>query len=460
MIIRRIVGVLFLTVGLSCCHKHVVKRHMDVPTSFPSSSPAYKPISDLPQTLWWHQFNDLELNHLIDEGLTCNRDIHIAIGNLQEAKGVLKEVNLSWIPTVQLWGGYSTNPALGIPGKFYAAWPYYTLNIMQLYSQNKQATFNLKYYQAAVEGVRLTVIGQIATAYFTLMAQWEQLKLLQQLDNDVNSLIRLSQKDLYIGLGNELSVAQLQSDEQLIRSKFHSIKENITACENALHYFVNENPGHLRNKHNFSQIDFSRIKPGSLPVDVLNNRPDMKMAEYALKAAHANVSVAYSNFFPVMQLDDFVGEVDDPEKKLVDVVDAYGVIHLAASNLGRIAASQGKRTAALAEFQKTVKRILKEVDTDYDSNKQKNQRFLDYKSALHVYQKKYTLQRGLFKTGLISYAELLQSKIYLDNLALDVNMAKLDLALSLVMLYQDLAGGYAHQHVLSNHRSNKNDDSK
>ncbi|HEL8434116.1 TPA: TolC family protein, partial [Legionella pneumophila] len=49
----------------------------------------------------------------------------------------------------------------------------------------------------------------------------------------------------------------------------------------------------------------------------------------------------------------------------------------------------------------------------------------------------------LLKSGLMSYKELLESKIYLDTLALSTNQAKLELAMSLVMLYQDLAGGYA-----------------
>ncbi|HGH3280733.1 TPA: TolC family protein, partial [Legionella pneumophila] len=60
------------------------------------------------------------------------------------------------------------------------------------------------------------------------------------------------------------------------------------------------------------------------------------------------------------------------------------------------------------------------------------------------YQHKYKLQNGLLKTGLMSYKELLESKVYLDNLALSTNQAKLELAMSLVMLYQDLAGGYAY----------------
>jgi len=460
MMIYKITAIFCLSTVLWACSKSSEKPISDIPANFRSSTSSYQLVAKLPYTAWWQQFKDPLLNQLIQDGLNSNRDIEVALGHLQEAKGMLKEVKLSWIPTVQLWAGYSTNPALGVPGSFYAAWPTYTLNILQLYAQQKQATFNMMYYQAAVEGVRLTVIGQIAGAYFTLMAQSEQLRLLQQLDGDLNELIRLSQKDLAIGLADELTIAQLQSDEQLVRSQMLPVQQNKVASENALRYLLNKNPGAVANKNNFASIDFGRIKPGSLPAAVLNNRPDMRMAWYALKAAHANVLSAYSTFFPIMQLDDFIGEIDAPKQELAQAVDSYGIVNLALSNLGRIDASKGKQAAALAEFQKTIKRILKEVDTDYEANKQKNQQYLDYKKALKLYEKKYTLQVELFNTGLISYKDLLQSKIYLDNLALAVNLAKLELALSLVLLYQDLAGGYAHQNHLEKNKLNKHADNK
>ncbi len=432
--------------GLLSCTKPV-KKNMDIPTTFPSSSPSYKMVSQLPYTAWWQQFNDPELNRLMSAGLRVNRDIHIAIGNLQQAKGVLQEVNLSWLPTVQLWGGYSTNPALGVPGAFYAAWPYYTVNIMQLYSQHKQAKYTVMYYQAAIDGIKLTIIGQISAAYFTLIAQQERLALLNQLDDDLKILIKLNEQDIVIGLADNISVNQLRSEEQIISAQRHPIVQNIRASENALHYLVNENPGRIKDYHSFSQVDFTKIKPGNLPAEVLNNRPDMKMAVYAVRAAYAGVEVAYSNFFPVIQLDDFVGEVTLPTHNLANALDSYAVANLAPSLLGKITSSKGKRYAVIAELQKTIKRILNEVDTDYADNKNKTKQLITYQKAQYDYEKKYKLQHDLFNTGLISYKELIQSKIYLDNLALQVNQVKLSLALSLVVLYQDLAGGYAHQEV-------------
>lgn len=440
--LKRILSLILLVEILVGCRG--VEQLPVPPIKFPSSTKAYKLVDNLPYVAWWQQFHDLELNQLIEAGLKNNMDIHIAIGNLQQARGELQQVKLSWIPTLKLFAGYSTNPALGVPGGFYGAWPYYVLNIMQLYTQQKQATYNVQLNQAAVDGMRLALIGQVASAYFTLIAQLEQLRLLQQLDKDLKSLIALSEQDIKIGLVNEIDLAQLQSNERLIAAQMKPILHNIVFSENALRFLINENPGRVKNKNNFAKIDFTRFKPGSLPATVLNNRPDMKMAEYALKAAHIGILVAYSNFFPALQLDEFLGESHLPHGKFAQVTDAYANWTITPSDLGNITASKGAYQAQVAEFNKTVKRILKEVDTDYSANKRMNEQFIAYLHAEEDYRRKYKLQQGLLKIGLISYKDLLQSRIYLDNLALTTNQAKLELAMSLVALYQDLAGGYAH----------------
>ena len=430
--------------GLLGCTKKTEHQVSAVPQQFPSSSKDYKRVDNLPYLSWWQQFNDQELNLLIDLGLKNNNDIHIAIGNLQEAQGALQQVKLSWLPIVKTYAGYSTNPALGSPAGFYGIWPYYALNLMQLYTQQKQAKYYVELAEAAISGVRLLVIGQISASYFTLMAQLEQLRLVQQLDKDLKTLIALSKQDIDIGLSNQIDLAQLQADELQIAAQLGPIKHNIVVSENALRYLINADPGPIQSKNNFAQINFSRFRPGSIPAQVLNNRPDLKMAEFSLKAAKMDINIAYSNFFPSLQLDDFIGKAHLPNGFFVQTTDAYFNGNIALSTLGTISAAKGAYHVKIAEFIKTVKRILKEVDTDYSANKRMNEKYLTYLHATKDYKHKYKLQQGLLKTGLISYKDLVQSKIYLDNLALSTNQAKLELAMSLVVLYQDLAGGYAY----------------
>ncbi|ETO93966.1 TolC family protein [Legionella oakridgensis] len=434
--------IFMVIISLQGCNVHHAVPPVRIPEHFPSSTETYKHIDNLPYVRWWQQFDDPQLNRLMECGLRNNMDIHIALGNLQQARGELQQVKLSWIPMLKLFGGYSTNPALGVPGGFYGMWPYYTLNIAKQISLQNQAKWNVDYYRAAMDGTRLTLIGQIASAYFTLMAQKEQLRLLKQLDADVKELIVLSRKDIQIGLQNEIDLASVLVDERLIAAQMKPIEHNLVVSENALRYLINDNPGKIKSKNNFTHLDFSRIKPGSLPATVLNNRPDLKMARYAVKRSQAGIWSAYSDFFPALQLDDFLGEAHLPNSTFEQATDAYFQGVLDPATFGRIATHKGTYHADIANYIKTVRRILKEVDNDFSANKRFNELYAENLAAEKDYRHKYELQKGLLKAGLISYKVLLESKIYLDNLALSTNQAKLQLAMSMVMLYQDLAGGY------------------
>lgn len=428
---------------LSGCseNKHIVPP-VAIPDSFPSKPHNYQETTNLPFVVWWEQFQDPTLNRLIQCGLQNNMDIHIAFSNLQKARGELQQVKLSWVPMMTLYGGYSTNPALGVPGGFYGIWPYYAINVANLITKQKAAKWTVEYQQAALESARLTLIGQIAAAYFTLIAQKEQLRLLKRLDGAWKELIALSRKDVQIGLENEIDVAEMEVNERLIAAQMKPIEHNILLSENALRFLLNQNPGKVPSSSQFASVDFSRIKPGALPATVLKNRPDLKMAEYSVRRANAMLWNAYSDFFPTLQLDDFMGEAHLPNSTFAEATDAYIQWPIIPSTLGKITAKKGSYHAEAMHYVKTVRRILQDVDNDFSANRRFNELYAMSFAAESEYRRKYNLQRGLLKTGLISYKVLLESKVNLDALALATNLAKLQLAMSLVMLYQDLAGGY------------------
>lgn len=391
---------------------------------------------------WWKQLRSPELDQLIADGFKHNPDIPIAMAKLEQAHGELQQIKLSFIPLINIYGGYSTNPALGVPGGFYGIWPYYTLNLLQLPLRQKKSQYNLDYYATQVDGVRLLMISQITSAYLTLIAEKEQLRLLNQLAADVRRLIQLSRKDIAIGLDNKMDVAKLEVSEQLIKAQIKPVEHNITASQNALRFLVFLNPGKVNTSRLFRDIDLKSFKPGALPAEVLNHRPDVRMAELAVKRDAVGVSVAYSNFFPKLQLDEFIGNAHLPENTFEQATDAYLQATLAPSNFGLIQAKKGAYQTSVAKYVKTIRRVLQDVDTQFSAHLRIKEEYIANCDAKKNYLYKYTLQKGLYHDGLLSYKELLSNKIYLDELALTTNQAKLKLAMSLVKLYQELAVGY------------------
>lgn len=424
------------------------------PQQFNSSNSDYTLIESLPYLAWWQQFKDPQLNNLIESSLKSNLDLSVALSNLEQAQGQLRQVQLSWLPLVNLYGGFSSNPGFGAPGTFYGIWPQYTLNIAKLIEQQKLANYNLEMTSAMVDGVRLTLIGQVSSGYFTLIAQQEQLRLLNQLNTDLNALINLRTQEIKIGIKDTIDLADLLSRQKLVLGQLAIAEHNIVLSQNSLRYLLNQNPGQIKTTNNFAQLNFARFKPGGLPANVLQNRPDLKIAEYALKAAHSNVGVAYANLFPALQLDAFFGGVSKTNSFATPgnygpFQDEYVNWGINPSTFGQIEAGKGAYQAQVYKYIQTVRKILKDVDNAFSANRQYSTNYQDTQLAWQDLAGKYKLQEGLYQIGAFSYPQLLESKIQLDSLMLSVNQARLQQAISLVNLYQDLAGGYKYQNAES-----------
>lgn len=434
---------LILLIGMLLgCQHDFVPPPVKVPSQFPSISKEYKPVKNLPYDAWWLKLHDNDLNQLIDEGLQKNLDLRIAINNLERAQGQLQEVKLGWLPMLQGFIGYSTNPALGIPGAFLGLGPLYAINIAQQINQNKREKYNVQYYHAMNQGMRLAVIGQIISTYFTLLEQREELHLLKLLNHDIKKLFQILDKELQAGLKNQLDLTALLVEKANIAAQLSVIKHNIVVSQNALRFLVNANPGKIKSNQHFDKIDFTPFKPGMIPIAVLRNRPDVKMARFAVQRAGANISIAESNFFPVLQLDEVIGEARQPRNSLFQFTDAYLNPRISLSTLGKMNAEKGAYKANVNAYIKTVRAVLNEVDNDFSANKESTQYYLETKAATQASFEKYKLRKDLFNSGLTSYHLILESKVQFEYQELLTSHAKLKLALSLVRLYQDLAAGY------------------
>lgn len=435
--------------GCSWFHEADLPK-ITTPTKFNSAESNIN-VESLPYLAWWQQFNDKNLNYLIESGLKNNLDINIALSNLEQSKGQLKQIQLSWLPFVSLYGGYSSNPVLGDIGTFYGVWPQYSINILQTFQKQKVAKYNVQTYEAMADGVRLTIIGQIASSYFSLIALQRQLELFEQLNIDLGQIISFNEQEIKIGLRDTLEVDGIKAEQYNIQGQIEVIKHNIKLSNNSLTYLLNENPSEVASSNNFATLDFSKFKPGDLPSNVLQNRPDVQMAGFTLQASNANVGVAYSNLFPILQLDKFFGRGSSngtyaTPNNYVSLQDAYLNWGINPSTFGQIEAGKGAYQAQVYTYIQTIRKVLRDVDNSLSANNRYNTNYLKINLALKTLSDKYDLQKGLYKSGIISYPKLLQNKIELDNAKINENQAKLNQALALVNLYQELAGGYLYSH--------------
>jgi outer membrane protein TolC len=399
-----------------------------------------------PYTAWWQYFNDPVLNHLMDEGLRANSTLKEADARLEQARGQLKTVQLSWIPSVSVLAGYSTNPSLGNPLGFYGVWPQYVMfNIFNNIALQKSAELEIALQKKAIEATRLVLVGQIANSYYTYIAQLNELKLTNTYINDLSEILTIQEASYKDGLTTEIQIDELISQLRNAQLKRKVIQDNLVKSANALHYLLNRNPGPIITSTDFGKINTTYPNVGALPATVLAARPDVSIAELQYRLAVQNKAKAYTSLLPSVQLDTFEGETgidrSNSSGDLSNMGDAYVNWMINPAVFGQIDTYTAAQKAAYHAYIDVVKKALQDVDNSLSHHQTANEQYALSYNSYKALSQKYQLTLSLYKRGIISYQKTLTDKLAVDQAAIDVNQMKLMQMVSLVNLYQELGGG-------------------
>lgn len=401
-----------------------------------------------PYMAWWRGFNDPALNQLIERGLLCNNSLNMSKGHIDAAAGELKKVRYQWIPTLDLLLGYSRNPATGFPGFLAVLIPNYTMNIFHQIREQKQARFKLEQVKAEDDAIKLTVISQIAASYFMYQAEVDRKRLLQILADDLTHYADIAKRVYAGGLGTEIDPQELDSQVNKIRGQLELIERNIVVSRNAIRYLINENPGEIKTTVKFMDLSNKKLIPGSLPLTVLGNRPDMQMAESRLRASNQGIGLAASNLLPTIQLDLIGGGASGDSRYSNLKVPIYfndqlvRMPLLKMTVLGEIAKARGKNKVAYFNYIDTLQKALRDTTNALSANDRLTNKLNQTLQAQQHIAKAYNLNNRLYKRGIQPYFNMLKSKISLDRININLNQDKLQQLVTIVNLYQELAGGY------------------
>ena len=427
----------------------IPKKPVQVPTQWNSKDKEFKLTEKHARCIaWWRQFEDPVLDNLIKVGLKNNNDIQVAISNIKAAEGELKRVKLNWFPNLGSLLGYSSFPYLGYPGVIAVLFPKYTINILNQISEQKKAKLELKITENMRDTIKLAVIAQISGSYFNYLGQIEQLHLLEKVDRDLTEKMNIYQSTYENELASDINLAKAKSKLDLIKAQEKVIQKNIVISQNMLRYLLNENPEEFVFNRQFRQLNSHQTLVGSLPVDVIENRPDMMQATHEFQAANAGIGIAVSQFLPTFDLAAARGDIGTMPNGTTLGKPVYfnqGLLEsplITPASFGEWEKSRGFAKAAYYHYVDTLRKILRDVDSDLATHAHLTERLDDTIRSKNHQKTAYTLKNALYHEGIISYSKLLNEKIKYDEIQITVNQHKIEQLISIVTLYQDLAVGY------------------
>ena len=407
----------------------------------------------------WEDFvqNDT-LKKVVDLAIKNNKDLKIALLNIQSARATYRVTKADSFPNVNANGDVSharnINSSNGTTTSHN-----YSANISASYeidlfgkiqSLNESALQSYLSTQFAANTVKVSLIAETINAWLTLATHNEQLKLSTQTVENLQKAYELTQKKFAAGVISQADVldasASLKEAQINVISYNTMIKQDKNALELLIAQPLNDEllPKEFKEYENWLMI----VKAG-ISSKVLLTRPDIMEAEHNLKAKNANIGAARAAFFPSISLTANTGIASKSLSSLFDggaqnVWSFSPNITLPIFNGGQNSANldytYAQRDIALNQYEKTIQTAFKEVNDALATRATINEQINKQKELVTAVSKSYDLALGAYKVGTGSYLNVLISQRTLYSAQQNlINKYQEDLT-NRVSLYSTLGG--------------------
>lgn len=415
-------------------------------------------------TLSWKEiFTDVQLNQYIDQALTNNLDIRMALQNIEVAQAYLRQGKAAYFPTINANGAYSysTQSLNSMMGQTMSKRTYndqfelaaslsWEADIWgKIRSGERAASATYLQTVAAHQAVKSNLVAGIASTYYQLLAMDEQKKLIQETIANREQSVETIQALKEAGQVTEVAVRQTEAQLISAKSMLLDVENNIKLLENTFSILLGENPQNIERSTLNAQNINTDLNVG-VPVQLLSNRPDVMAAEYAMINSFELTNVARSSFYPSLRLTANGG------LQSMDFDKFFNANSLFASIVGSLAqpilngrqirtqfeVRQAQQEAALLNYKQTVLLASKDVSDalyTYQANVEKE---VLKQQEYEAYQDATSYSEELLNYGMANYLEVLTARENALNAQLNVINSKFGKLNATVQLYKAVGGGW------------------
>jgi multidrug efflux system outer membrane protein len=458
--IRKSAAILLVLLVSGCKVGPNYKRPpLDVPGQYRGTAPnlpqqpAGGPFGEM---AWPAVYQDPALQALLKEALTNNYDMRIAATRILQAEASLGVTRANQFPTV---GGVASIQNEQAPPLFVGSPWIDTLGlqmnyIVDFWGQYRRATeaarANLLASQYARNVVQITLISEIASAYFALRQFDAQLEFSKETVIADNEILRLNTINFKGGEYAITDVYQAQLLVQQSEAEVITLKQSIEQTENQISILVGRNPGPIARGVSLTDQSLLPDVPAGLPSALLERRPDVRQAEEALVAANANVGVAKAAFFPQISL---TGTFGASSTALTSFLQGPATFWSVGGQLaqpifegGRIRSGYrlawAQRDQAELQYKQTVQQAFGDVSNGLVGYHQSRLFRMKIEEQTATYKETARLANVRFTGGYASFLEVLVTQQQYFTSELQLAQAWSAELQNYVQLYQALGGGW------------------
>ncbi|RMX07721.1 efflux transporter outer membrane subunit [Corticibacter populi] len=405
---------------------------------------------------WREVFIDARLQQVIATALAHNRDLRVALLNIEQARAQYRIQDAAQWPTVNAAGGQSAaRSASGTTSRNYSAEVGLSSWELDLFGRVRSLRDQaLQSYLATAEtqrSTRLSLIAEVASQWLNVAAYQQQLALARQTLQSQQRSLALTQLRHDEGMVSGVDLASMQASVETARADVASYDTTLAQARNALDLLVGAPiPEALLPAPEQPLADLVALAPlpARLDSSVLLQRPDVLAAEYELQAANANIGAARAAFFPSFSLTTSAGvgsstlsDLFNGASRIWSFVPNITVPIFSAGALqAELDVATLSRDITVAEYEKAIQTAFSEVADALDERARIDAR-LDAQRALVVATaRSHTLADARWREGVDSSLEALTAQRNLYSAEQGLISLALTEATNRVMLYKVLGG--------------------
>ena len=370
-------------------------------------------------------FADQRLLQVLDLALANNRDLRTSTLNIQRAQQQYQITENNQLPTIGASGGIlrqdtlssqkpitSYNVGLGVTAYELDFWG-------RVRSLKDNALDSYLATSSARDATQIALIGQVAQAWLNYSFANANLKLADQTLKAQLESYNLNKKRFDVGIDSEVPVRQAQISVETARNDVANYKTQIAQAKNLLNLLVGQQvPENLLPNQRVTRISKSNVVGAGLPSDLLNNRPDIRAAEYKLSAAGANIGAAKARMFPTISL---TGSAGYASTDLSDLFKSGAFIWSLGPSLdipifdwgtrkANIKISETDQQIALSDYEKSIQSAFREVNDALAVRQNIGDRLAAQRRLVDATNTTYKLSNARFRAGIDSYLTVLDAQ--------------------------------------------------
>jgi outer membrane protein, multidrug efflux system len=425
---------------------------------------------------WREFFPDPQLQQLIALALTDNRDLRVAVLNVQSAQAQYRIQRAELFPTVNASAveqaqeiplsvleaefpsgaaaGGSALPTGGITVHTYDVGVGFTNYELDLFGRIRSLSHAaLQQYFSSGEtrrSVQLTLVAEVATAYLTVLADQTLLDITRDTLKSQEASYALTQKLFSGGTSTELALRQAETTVDTARANLALYNRQLAQDRDALQLLLGapipdgvDFSGGLDRPNTVAELE------EGIPSDVLVRRPDILAAEHQLMAANAQIGAARAAFLPAISL---TGNFGTESPQLSGLFKSGSrawtfspqislPIFAGGANVANLQGTKLARDTAVAQYEKAIQTAFREVADALAARRTLDDQLAAQQALVTASAAAYRLADMRYRGGVDSYLSALDAQRSLYSAQQQLQNVRVLRLQNLVTLYKALGGG-------------------